>query len=254
MQIIIPTYRRTNKQLTFSQIPKKWRERTTFVVDKKDAKELKGEVGRAKILVHPSDITSIAKKRAWILQTFDVDTLVMFDDDLRFAFRPEPAIAKLKKAGEDEVNYYLKKLDKRLEIFAHAGFSPRQGNISLGPGWNKNKRMIYSLGYQVPTVRKHCKLGRIEHREDMELALQLLTKGFPNVVCADFACDQNYGSSGGASESGRSMKASNADAEKLARMFPGLVKVVDREYKGSQNRKEVVVSWLGAFARSQELI
>jgi hypothetical protein len=105
---------------------------------------------------------------------------------------------------------------------------------------------MYALGYDVKVVRKRCELGRIEHREDMDYTLQLLTQGYPNGVYVEVCVDQVYNSKGGASLE-RSVEGSNRDAEKLAKWFPKFVKVVERAYLKSVPRKEVVVSWKKAY-------
>ena len=69
MRIYIPTYRRTDRQKTLLALPPHWQQKTTLVVDNSDAKILRGLANRtgAKIWIHPKWVTSIAKKRAFIL-------------------------------------------------------------------------------------------------------------------------------------------------------------------------------------------
>jgi hypothetical protein len=103
--------------------------------------------------------------------------------------------------------------------------------------------MMYCLGYRPEILRRVCELGRIEHREDMDYTLQLLRAGYPNRVNYRLAVGQKaYNAKGGASLE-RTMEASNADAEKLAELHPGLVRVAEKNYKQSIKRKEVVCSW-----------
>ncbi len=106
--------------------------------------------------------------------------------------------------------------------------------------------MIYALGYDLDKAVPLLELGRIEHREDMDYTLQLLRQGHENILLTDLCVDQKYNAPGGAS-SERTMEASNADAELLAELHPGLVRVADKKYKGSIPRKEVVVSWKKAL-------
>jgi hypothetical protein len=107
--------------------------------------------------------------------------------------------------------------------------------------------MCYSLGYYLPVVLKECELGRIGIREDMELSLQLLLKGYPNAIWHQTVTDQReYGRTGGAA-SERTMEISNADAEKLAQLFPGYVTVTKKDYRSSVPRLEVMVQWQKAY-------
>lgn len=258
MRIIIPTYRRVNAQLTFWDLPQCWRARTTFVVDERDAKSLRFRWPRlegngTRIEVVPGCVETIAQKRAWILETTPHERIVMMDDDLRFAVRKETFGGDdvgLVKAGHQEIDHFLCLLNEKLHEVPHAGFSARQGNNRLPPGWRGPARMMYVLGYHVPTVRKHCELGRIETREDFDYALQLLRAGFNNAVTSSICVDQKYNAAGGASTE-RSVERSNADADRLAELHPGLVKVVEKPYKTSLPRREVVVQWKKAFEDSK---
>lgn len=268
MKIVIPTYRRCDRQKTLSAIPKKWLKRTVLVVDEQDYRtmlslQIAEVIPKAKFCVVPHTVRSIADKRAWILGTFRDDKILMLDDDLRFARRKRlspksaenlpPFQFTLESATERDVDWAFTQIEKALDKYVHVGMSARQGNNNLTDDWRwrENTRMMYALGYQTKKVRRHCKLGRIQHREDMELCLQLLTQGFPNKSLLEVCVDQVYNSKGGASEE-RSVEASNADAEKLAKMYPGLVKVTEREYKKSVPRKEVTVYWRKAYDGARE--
>lgn len=260
MKIVIPTYRRTERQWTLRCIPKKWRKNVTLVCDRQDYLALRNGHD-VSLAVVPDHVKTIAQKRKWILHFFKkADSILMLDDDLRFSRRlfsnkhRRPYTFKLIKATDKDVDWALLKVQKMLRKHAHVGIGPRQGNNSIQRHrrWNPNYRMVYALGYQPATVLKHCELGRIETREDMDLCLQLLTKGFENRVLVEVCADQTYGSKGGCTEE-RSIKRSNRDAKRLAQWFPSFVKVVKRDYKESIPRKEVVVSWKKAAAYGQSI-
>jgi hypothetical protein len=107
--------------------------------------------------------------------------------------------------------------------------------------------MMYSLGYYLPIVVKECELGRIETREDMDLTLQLLRKGFPNAVWHTTVNDQRKFNAPGGASIKRTIESSNADAYKLAQLHPGYVSTVERPYKASVPRIEVVCQWQKAL-------
>lgn len=258
LRIVIPTHQRVDRQITLRSIPKHWRDRTYLVASTQDEADELTDRYQARVFSATADVTSIAKKRKFILEwAYDkgFNKILMLDDDLRFSRRvfqelPNDKFTfKLRKAEFADVDWALHKVERKLGGFAHVGIGPRQGNNGLMTyrRWNPNYRMIYALGYHVPTVVKHCELGRIEHREDMELCLQLLTQGFPNRVLIEAVVDQTYNGPGGA-RSERTIQRSNDDAMKLAKMFPKFVKVVEREYKQSISRKEVTVAWKKAYA------
>jgi hypothetical protein len=248
MDVIIPTYRRTGSQHTFASLGPLWRDKVFFVVDQRDY-DLMANQERykpAKFVVVPEHVKSIAQKRAWILETWEAESIVMMDDDLRFAVRKyegcDAGNFKLVAASNTAVDVALCDLEEKLKTYAHAGFSARQGNNRKPLGWEDNTRMMYVLGYQPATVRQHCILGRIETREDFDYTLQLLRKGFHNTICNEICTDQKYNAAGGASLE-RTVDSSNADATKLAELHPGFVKVVQKDYVGSVQRQEVIVQW-----------
>lgn len=262
LTVIIPTYKRVNRQFTLKNLPREWQRRTVLVANAEESKQFSRLHPQCRIWTVPSSIKTIAQKRKWIIEEAHeqgLEKIIMFDDDLRFARRvfeelPDDKFTfKLRKATDEDVDWALRKVSKMLDKFAHVGIGPRQGNNGLTKyrRWNPNYRMIYALGYRVPTIVKHCELGRIEHREDMDLCLQLLTKGFANRVLIEVVVDQTYNGPGGARDE-RTMERSNADADKLARWFPRFVKVVERDYKQSIKRREVTVAWKKAYAYGVE--
>ena len=245
LHIYIPTFRRCYEQITFGDLPKSWHSRTTFVVDEQDAKILQSRYSKTEVnfWVHPPEITTIAKKRAWMIENTPHEKIVMFDDDLRFYIRREDNPDRLRYTKEEDLEEAFDELDSVLNMVVHAGLSARQGNNHQDGVWIDNARMMYCLGYRVDVVRRVCELGRIEHREDMDYTLQLLRAGYPNRVNFRLAVGQKaYNAKGGASVE-RTMEASNADAHKLAELHPGLVKVVQKKYKQSIRREEVICYW-----------
>ena len=261
LQIVIPSYRRMARQSTLSYLPPSWAERTTLVVDQEDANRVplyRSDLKGARVMVCHPEIKTIAEKRAWIIRHPDFNKIVMFDDDLRFAVRINETDTKLRQSTHDDLDFYLRMLDSELDKLVHAGWSARQGNNNVKHhGYVENTRMMFVLGYDCATLRDmeakgQIQLGRVRTREDMELTLQLLKLGYVNSVDFRIAADQvsGYAAKGGCSDE-RTVESSNADAEEFAALHPGLVRVVEKAYKGSVNRKEVVVSWKKAFKESQ---
>jgi ribosomal protein L23 len=256
MRIYIPTYRRATAQKTWSLLPPEWRKKTTFVVDDQDKQALITRGIKATFWVHPKRVKTIAQKRAWIIESTKHEKIIMMDDDLRFCARryldKKKGLIELPAATVEQIGEAIEALFNKLDTHAHVTMSPRQmnnqSNNAFKHGWDENARAIYVLGYRVSVLRKYCKLGRIEHREDMDYTLQLLTQGFKNAKYMEVCVDTKYNSAGGASLE-RSMEASNADAKKLARWFPDFVKVVERAYKESVPRKEVIVAWKQAYEK-----
>ena len=113
--------------------------------------------------------------------------------------------------------------------------------------WEINYRAVYCLAFNTGIAQRELELGRLQTREDFDYTLQLLRKGHQNAIAMDIVFNERgYGAKGGATDE-RSVQSSNEDAEKLAALHPGLVKVVDKPYVNSMPRKEVIVSWKKAL-------
>jgi hypothetical protein len=252
MQIIIPTRQRRDQQLTLQSLPGELRKRTTIVCPNKEAFYLSALDERVKVIAQPYSDWTIARKRRWILEEFHQrgeEKIIMLDDDLRFSTRINEDDWHLKElTGNDLIEQFQLLEDKLGPEFPHVGFGPRQGNNRLEEvGWKTPAKMCYSLGYYLPVVVKECELGRIETREDMDLTLQLLRKGYPNAVLQTTVNDQRkYDAPGGATNE-RTIESSNADAYKLAQLHPGYVTTVEKKYKASVPRVEVICQWQKAL-------
>ena len=172
----------------------------------------------------------------------------MLDDDLVFSTRKSADDWHLDPIHGDELGAEIKRLEEKLgPEFPHVGFGARQGNHNQEAGWRTPSRMMYSLGYYLSIVVKECELGRIETREDMDITLQLLRKGYPNAVWQTAVNDQRKYDAPGGCTNERTVESSNADADKLVRLHPDYVSVVEKDYKASVPRKEVGCEWRKAL-------
>lgn len=244
MRIYIPTRGRVEKQITLRSLPPSLQKRAWLVVPKEEAKAHL----HSNVLVQPASITSIAEKRHWIVREAHKrgeEKLVMLDDDCGFYARGPKGLLK-EYATPDEIEKVFTWLEDSLDEFAHAGLSSRMGNNHVEDAMKRTTRMMHAFAFHVPTVMKHVKFNRVAFREDFDYTLQLLRKGYDNIVRYDLCVAPGaYGAKGGCSEE-RDVAKSDAEAEKLAALHPDLVRVVQKEYKGVP-RKEVVVSWKKAL-------
>jgi hypothetical protein len=235
-------------------LPKVLREQTTIVAPKKEIFKLSAQYvsGVPEYIPQPDPDMKIGDKRAWILEEFHrrgEEKIIMLDDDLRFATRISETDWHLREIKGEELIPEFERIAERLSPETpHAGFGQRQGNNQLEEvGWKSPGKMCYALGYYLPVVIKECVFRRIALREDMELALQLLVKGYPNAVYHTTVVDQRgYDKPGGTSFE-RTVEISNAEAHKLKELFPSYVSTVERAYKASTPRVEVIVQWQKAL-------
>jgi hypothetical protein len=249
MQIIIPTRGRTNQQLTLQALPSEWRKQTTLVCPKREASGLYRLYKDVEIVVEPYPMT-IAQKRGWIVQEWwkcRYDKIIMLDDDLSFATRISADDTSLRKIrGKELVPEFQRIEDKLGPECPHVGFGPRYNNNHDSGGWKIPGKMQCALGYYLPIVAKEVSFSLVELREDICVTLQLLLKGHPSAVWTGTVVDQRYDTPGGCSTY-RTTEMNSAEAERLAALFPDYVTVVDKPYKSSAPRKEVVCRWQKAL-------
>jgi hypothetical protein len=251
MRIIIPTKGRRNNQLTLRNLPRELQEQTTLVTAQRDMPFLKEDFPHVEVIAQPDPEMGIAEKRKWIIETASTTKIVMLDDDLRFAVRRIDNPGLFRKAEKQDILDAFNELSRFLSPeFPHAGFAVRGsgiGDAAKKGGWQTTgKRMMYSLGYYVPTLLEHAQFGRIGTHEDMDVTLQLLRKGFPNAVNFSFVTDQAFGNPGGCT-SERTLEKNNEDVLKLAQFHPEYVRTTWKSYKASPDRLECVVQWQRAL-------
>ncbi|MGO9062104.1 MAG: hypothetical protein ACLQU2_32785 [Candidatus Binataceae bacterium] len=253
MQIIIPTRGRTNQQLTLQSLPGELRQRTTIVCPKNEAVRLSCLHEDVEIVVQPDPDWKIARKREWICGEWmraGYDKIIMLDDDLSFATRISADDWHLRKIRDDELISEFHRIEDKLgPEFPHVGFGQRLGNHLLAGGWKSPARMLCTLGYYLPIVTKECRFDLVELHEDLCVTLQLLLKGYPNAVWTETII--NWCNLPGGASTWRTVEMSNAEARKLAELFPDYVSVVQRDYKASVPRLEVMVRWQRALEDGQ---
>jgi len=253
MQIIIPTRGRIYEQLTLQSLPGELRRRTTLVCPKREASSLYrlyNDLG-VKIVIEPYPNMKLAQKRGWIVQEWfrcGYEKILMLDDDLTFRTRISADDWHLRTIwGEELIPEFQRIEDKLGPEYPHVGFGQAQGNNWLEEvGWKSPGKMVCTLGYYLPIVAKECRWDLVELRQDMCATLQLLLKGHADAVWNTTVVDQTRDAPGGCSIY-RTDEMSDAEARKLADLFPRYVSVGKRKY----GRLEVTVQWQKALRDGQ---
>lgn len=264
LQIIIPTHGRITRQVTLSHIPEALRDEVLLVTSTEEDKEFFKKNGHKNTI--RANANCIAAKRQWIVENVKAKKILMLDDDMGFQARcpekfrkfdvskgrwkitnPKHFLLAKQYATPDYFIHVMEKLDNALDAYGHVGLSSRMGNDLVRESFIINGRMMHAIGYDRKLLLKeNIRFDTVKHREDFHVTLSLLRKGYANFVFYDMCCSPgSYGAPGGASTE-RTLEESNRDAEVLATLHPGLVRVVDKEYKNIP-RKEVVVSWKKAY-------
>lgn len=255
MHIFIPTYGRAEQQHTFKHLPKSLQKRATLVVQDRE-KHLYPSYG---VKVLPKNITTIAPARQYIMtyaKNQGIDKLVMLDDDLRFDWRRMDDGGKFLVATDKQVEELFKTMEKKLDKYAHVGVLSREGGNRVLEPERECTRMMRVLAYNVETFHKEkIKFDRLPLQEDFDVTLQLLRKGYPNLVLCGWVNGQGTSGAKGGCSHFRTIELHNANVRRLAGLHETFVKVVEKQTKGAwggQARLDVMVQWKKAFQSSQQ--
>lgn len=255
MKIFILTYGRHERQRTFDNLPKKLQEQVIFVVQSREKHLYKKY---ATVLVLPPSIQTISPTRQFVMhwaQKQGIKKLCMLDDDLGFDHRRTDDPTKFLVATVKEVLTLFKEIEKRLDKYAHVGVLAREGGNRVLEPTRECTRMMRVLAYQVETFHVNkINFDRVPHQQDFDVTLQLLRKGFKNLVLCEWVQGQGSSNAPGGCSHYRTIESQNANAPKLAALHPGFVSIVEKETKtawGGGKRLDVMVQWKKAYESSK---
>jgi hypothetical protein len=227
MAIYVPTRGRMGMQSTLNSLPKEWLARTTVVCPPEDAVT----IGRSypklhKIQTPPtSKMPTLTAKRHWIFQTTPFKKILQLDDDLRFHFRKSPDDTALRQATAEDVAHILKRIERALQIYAHATITSRFMSHVNKCEFKYNGRVCHALGHDVETVLKHVDTKRATLCQDADYTLQLFHAGYESAVYCWGTQEEvkGWNADGGVSLY-RTAKLFAQVARDLERWHPGIVK------------------------------
>jgi hypothetical protein len=236
------------RQPTWDALPPQLREYTKLVVPPKEraAYEKQG----LPVICDPG-VAHTGVVRQWIADNA-AGNFVMLDDDLTFAIRREDFPSKFRNAMPEDVLRIFKTIDGGLIKNAHMGVAMREGANRNTDAYVRCVRMARVLAYNIKVTQKlKVRWDRNLSMDDFDATLQLIRKGYPNVVI-NWAVQNQYGSDapGGASQWRTSEGQTNA-ANLLHKHHPEFVKVVQKKTKtawGGKERTDVIVQWKAALS------
>lgn len=257
MDIVIPTYGRARRQVTFNNLPEQLRSKVVMVVQQRDW-DLNNEIyskyrGRTWIL--PKEITTIHQTRKWV---FDEhlkikEPFLFMDDDLVFSARRKDEPTKFRAMCGYDFDLMLGELEELLNTNPMAGVSHREGaNRNIQPVLPYGRCMrVWGVN---PELMPECVVwGRIPLMEDFDIILQLLRRGIPNPILNQWVHNQGGSDVSGGCSIYRTPELQADCAHKLAELHPGFVKVVQKETKsswGGGTRTDVTIYWKKAYESS----
>lgn len=263
MLILIPTYRRcsNNEAQTLKWLPPSVA--ATLIVR---AHEQQPYAKLLKELKKPWEVHSIpegavngiADTRNYILdiaRKLGKTKVCMVDDDLRFLVRGKlPGNdVHLRNCSDVDVEEMFRWLDTSLDKYAHAAVSMREGNNRV-PGINayvEATRGIRIVAYNLNMIGSCRFRTEVEGREDLDMTLQLLRQGLPNVVTYHWSQGQRSTQAPGGMSDSRSLDMIHQSAVKLQELHPGVVSLRSTSNVSGAlagERTEVTIYWKRALA------
>tara|TARA_A100001011_G_scaffold384149_1_gene456383 strand:+ start:2782 stop:3600 length:819 start_codon:yes stop_codon:yes gene_type:complete len=262
IEIIIPTFKRLDCQITLSNIPDSLLQNVTLVVQPQE--EVRAKKIHDKIFVVSGDDIGFAKTIRDITYEFAVERQSRFwilDDDLKFIRHYETNDGKLKKEPMTEDDF-AEVLD-RTEMWMNDGFS----HGAFGTTWNnplgkfpyvENSRIMtnkYYDGKVLSKIWKDIDWNGCCGAEDFYVNLQLLTKGYPNRVWYKYvAAPSDTNTVGGCSEY-RDIDYHNKSMRNLQSKFPNYVSLKEKKQKSGpwkdMTKLSATISWKKAYESSQ---
>lgn len=252
MQIFIPTYGRSDYQVTWDNLPHAVKFSTKLVVQERERHKYE----KYPTVVLPPEIQSIGPTRQWILDHATDSYIIMLDDDLDFATRREDEPAKFRGSTDGDTYDMIYAILEQLHLgYKLVGVSGREGANRDTSAIKYATRQLRIHGInRVAFKELGIRFDRIPFMEDFDVTLQLLEQGHTNCVLNQWVHNQRGGSNapGGCSES-RTAEAQSAAAKELKRLHPSVVRLVEKTTGdwGMGTRLDVYVEWKKALRMAE---
>jgi len=269
LPIFIPTLNRahlrgqqTTRQRALRNLPQSLRKYTTLVVDpvdhhehRRDYRDIVDEFG-CKLAVVEGHRLGIALTRHYIGKFLAKNKFVMVDDDLRFYHRLNGDHKHLYKNSEEDTEQMFEDLEAALDKYAHVAISARQFNNAETnkPDFRENKRAIRVLAFRRKEFLS-VEHGRVDIMEDFDVTLQLLRKGYPNLVFYKWSQDQYETQEVGGCSTYRTRQLHDASVRKMAQLHADFIKLVEKKDNRAGGdfgtRLEAQIKWEKAYESSK---
>lgn len=271
LAVVVPTYRRhsNGESQTFRNVPNDFPLILAVRGEEYDSYvKLLKQLDRTEDTIWsiPSgQVSGIATTRQWIVNTardYKYDHLIMMDDDLHFIVRgkiPNDDV-HLRECEPIDFRNMIDWMDWNLDKYAHVAISMREGNNRF-PGLNvamDTSRGIRVTGYDLHILKETGIQFRdiVEGREDLDMTLQLLRAGYPNLVSYHYAQGQRTADAPGGLQGTRTAEQLDGSARTLADLHPGFVKLrtkINKTGGMAGERTEVTIYWKKALASGQHV-
>ena len=262
IDLVICTYKRLDKQITLGNIPEKFRDNVTLVVQPQEEKEARKV--HSNIFVLNDDNIGYARTIEQTTKEFAVNRnnhFWLFDDDLKFRFNEETEyqVKGIKhEFTEKHFEQMLIDVEKELDSGMMHG--------ALGTTWNfpwgklpyiENSRICGNKIYNKDLAKIWNDIDWVGccGAEDFYVNLQLLTTGHSNKVWHNYVIDPGQSYTDGGCSDYRDLEFHNKACEDLKKLFPEFVRLKTNRTKSGPwkniDKLGVNVEWKKAYKSSQ---
>lgn len=253
MRVYIPTYKRLNRQPTLQALSNAGVP-TVLAVRPEEAtgaQDLSARHFNCTVLTLPPGITNIGQTRQFIVDQSDEDRILMMDDDLQFAVRGKREGLLLSPAEPADVYNMVDWMWETLRDETLVGISAREGNNRKEDSREECTRMMRAWGLRKSVFNSvGARFDNLPCIEDFDVILTFLTNGYKNIVNNEYTTNQAGSNVDGGCSTYRTLEVQADAARALAAKYPGIVKAVQKETKGSWGggvRTDVTIYWKKAY-------
>mgnify|MGYP003119870439 CR=1 FL=1 len=265
MRIIIATLGRVHDQKTYHSLPDKYKDKVTFIVQPHEFEEMKSIYGD-KVVCLPKEVNRLPITREWIHNEYQNERYLVCDDDCHAWHYKEPVMIDGKEVWGfnngvsrmftlDDFDNMFDEVNKLMDSgIVHIGML----NSSMKPTSEPNRYPIRSneriggiVFYDGPNVPQDLQWTRVLAGEDIDVNLQLLSRGYENRVLTKYCFCISETSAAGGCEIYRNVQNHNESQRILANLWPGIINLREKivpsgPWKG-QTKLNVTVQWKKAL-------
>jgi hypothetical protein len=256
LPLYILTHHRPDKQITYNNLPDKWKEKVTFVVQR-GAPIPTVAVNSHNVYYLPKNVTNLHQTRQHLLQNVHDGYAVEMDDDIVFSARRQDEPTKFRRMEDNDFDTMFHALYLALLDHPMAGIVAREGANRNTDTHLLATRQMRLHAINAPWIKElggRWDMLRSPGPEDFCMLLQVLTSGHSNIVLNSWCQNQGGSNTDGGCSTYRTLSVHADACHHLAELFPDFVTVVDKETKGAWGggtRKDVRIQWKKALAHGK---
>ena len=224
MRIYIPTYKRSDRQITYNNLPKEIQQKVTFIINECE-KDISFFQDKQTIVL--PDSCKIAEKREMAFLNSKNEKFAVFDDDIIFHKRIEGKTKKLESFSDfQEMFDFFSNLLDDPEIFL---VNPIGTHIFPNFSKDYQEAVLSSQSnfFDGPKLLKeNLDWTSLQLFEDAYLIMQMLSKGYVNRVYNNYCFVGSKLNSKGGCSTFRTSQVHNESLLKLKKAFPEHVSII----------------------------